>query len=308
MSRVTLEKLLDRSVRNMGGVNAVVKESTIEIIRRAYALGINVQISAGMRTYAQQNALYAQGRTTPGNIVTNARAGYSNHNFGLAVDYFLVSYDGTVGHWNITRDMNASGVADWLEVARIAKSLGFEWGGDWKSFVDYPHLQMVGGLSTAQLRTGKRPNLVSKVAQPIQVVTRPALPKVVNGKVADFQKWLNTNYNTKLEVDNSYGPLTNRAAIRALQTEMNRQYGAKLVVDGLYGPASRKANKNVKRGAKGNISRIIQGILIAKGYDPKGFDGSFGPGLDAAVRKFQKDNKLYVDGIVGPATWNALLK
>lgn len=308
MTRVTLETLLDRSVRNMGAVHAVVKESTIEMIRQAYAKGINVQISAGLRTYAEQTRLYNQGRTTPGNIVTNARAGYSNHNFGLAVDYFLVSHDGTVGIWDVSRDMNASGVADWLEVAAIAKSLGFAWGGDWKGFVDYPHLEMTGGLSTAQLRAGQRPNLVSKVAQPIQVVTRPALPKVVNGKVADFQRWLNTNYNTKLEVDNSYGPLTNRAAIRALQTEMNRQYGAKLVVDGLYGPASRKANKNVKRGAKGNITRVIQGILIAKGYDPKGFDGSFGPGLDAAVRKFQKDNKLYVDGIVGPATWNALSK
>lgn len=308
MTRVTLETLLDRSVRNMEAVHAVVKESTIEMIRRAYSLGINVQISAGMRTYAEQTRLYNQGRTTPGNIVTNARAGYSNHNFGLAVDYFLVSHDGTVGHWDINRDMNASGVADWLEVARIAKSLGFEWGGDWKSFVDYPHLQMVGGLSTAQLRAGQRPKLVSKVKNPIQVVTRPALPKVVNGGVADFQRWLNTNYNIKLEVDNSYGPLTNRAAIRALQTEMNRQYGAKLVVDGLYGPASRRANKNVKRGAKGNITKIIQGILIAKGYDPKGFDGSFGPGLDAAVRKFQKDNRLYVDGIAGPATWNVLLR
>ncbi|MFC6465455.1 peptidoglycan-binding protein [Marinilactibacillus sp. GCM10026970] len=130
---------------------------------------------------------------------------------------------------------------------------------------------------------------------------------MVNGKVADFQRWLNTNYNTKLEVDNSYGPLTNRAAIRALQTKVNRQYNAKLVINCLYGSASRRVNKNIKHRAKGNITRIIQGILTAEGCDPKGSDGSFGHGLDAAVRKFQKDNRLHVDGIVGPATWRSLL-
>lgn len=308
MSRVTLETLLDRSARNMGAVHAVVKESTIDMLTRAYKLGINVQISAGMRTYAQQTALYNQGRTTPGSIVTNAKAGYSNHNFGLAVDYFLVSEDGTVGYWDITRDMNANQVADWFEVAAIGKALGFSWGGDWTSFVDYPHLEMTGGLSTAELRAGKQPNLVSKVENPVEVVTRPTPSKEIKGGVADFQRWLNSNYNTKLEVDNAYGPLTNKAAVKALQTEMNKQYRSKLVIDGLYGPASRKANKNVERGANGNITRIIQGILIAKGYDPKGFDGSFGPGLEAAVKRFQKDNKLYVDGIVGQNTWNALLK
>lgn len=307
MARVTLEKLLERSVKNMGKVDPVVKNSTLEMIKRAYDKGINVQISAGMRTYAEQDALYAKGRTAPGNIVTKARAGYSNHNFGLAVDYFLVSHDGNVGHWDITRDMNANDVADWLEVANIAKSLGFEWGGDWKSFVDYPHLQMVGGLSTAQLRAGKRPNLVSKVKNPIKVVTKPTHKKV-SGPVADYQKWLNKNYSVDLDVDNIYGPLTNKAAIKAYQVEMNKQYGAHLKVDGIYGHDSRNTTLNVKRGARGNITRIIQGLLICKGYDVKGFDGIFGAGLEAAVKRFQKANGLYVDGIVGVNTFVALLK
>lgn len=323
MTRVTLETLLDRSVRNMGAVHSVVKESTVEIIRRAYALGINVQISAGLRDNAEQARLYNQGRTTPGNIVTNARAGYSNHNFGLAVDYFLVSNDGTVGHWDITRDMNASGVADWLEVANIAKSLGFAWGGDWTSFRDYPHIEMTGGLSTAQLRAGKRPNLVSKVKNPLQVVTRPAIPQVKPSKtntneqglaaryvgpVYNFQNWLKANYGFDIELDNAYGPLTHRAAVKALQIELNKQYNAKLVVDGLPGPATRKAYRVVKRGDTGNIVRVIQGILMSKEYDIKGFDGMFGSGLEAAVKAYQKANKLTADGIVGPMTWNALLK
>lgn len=153
-------------------------------------------------------------------------------------------------------------------------------------------------------------NLIS-VGQTIKLEATAVKPTPVPaalGEIAIFQQWLNTNYNAKLSVDNSHGPLTKKAAIKALQKEINKQYGANLVIDGSYGPASKAANLPVKRGANGNITRIIQGILIGKGYDPKGFDGSFGPGLEAAVKQFQKDNRLYVDGIVGPNTWSALLR
>jgi peptidoglycan LD-endopeptidase CwlK len=158
MTRVSLDTLIDRSVKNMGtGIHPVVKESAIEMIRRAYSEGINVQVSSGYRSAAEQNKLFAQGRRGIPNEpkVTNARGGESNHNYGLAVDYFLVSEDGSVGIWVVNQD--------WRKVAQIGKALGFEWGGDWKDFVDNPHLEMTGGLSTAQLQAGKRPNLVSRV-------------------------------------------------------------------------------------------------------------------------------------------------
>ncbi|WP_084028804.1 M15 family metallopeptidase [Bacillus sp. J33] len=155
---VQLKTLIDRSIRNMGsGVHPVVKESALEVIKRAYEEGIYVQISSGYRSFAEQNALYAQGRTKPGNVVTNAKGGQSNHNYGLAVDYFLVSDDGKRALWTVN--------AKWRRVAAIAKSLGFAWGGDWKGFVDYPHLEMMGGLSLRDLQNGKRPNLVSKVVK-----------------------------------------------------------------------------------------------------------------------------------------------
>jgi peptidoglycan LD-endopeptidase CwlK len=154
--RVSLQTLIDRSVKNMGtGIHPVVKESAIELIKRAYSEGINVQISSGYRSAAEQNALYAQGRTKPGNVVTNARAGESNHNYGLAIDYFLVSEDGNTAIWSVNQD--------WRKVAQIGKALGFAWGGDWTSFPDYPHLEMMGGLSISQLKAGKKPNLVSRV-------------------------------------------------------------------------------------------------------------------------------------------------
>lgn len=64
----------------------------------------------------------------------------------------------------------------------------------------------------------------------------------------------------------------------------------------------------LKRGSKGEYVYTLQRLLVAKGYDPKGIDGIFGPGCDKAVRQFQKDNKLVVDGYVGPKTWGALYK
>lgn len=62
----------------------------------------------------------------------------------------------------------------------------------------------------------------------------------------------------------------------------------------------------LRKGSKGEYVRKLQTELVAKGYDPKGIDGIFGPGCDKAVRQFQKDKGLVVDGCVGPKTWNAL--
>ena len=78
-------------------------------------------------------------------------------------------------------------------------------------------------------------------------------------------------------------------------------------MDGLWGPKTRAACVNVRQGAKGNLTRIIQGRLYCMGYDPNGFDGSFGPGCAAAVRAFQTARGLSADGIVGRNTWAALL-
>lgn len=117
------------------GTHQKVYDSAIELIRRAYSEDINVQISEGYRSNARQNELYAQGRTKAGNIVTNARAGQSNHNYGIAVDYFIVSHDGKKALWTVNKN--------WRRVAQIGKELGFTWGGDWKNFKDYPHLEML---------------------------------------------------------------------------------------------------------------------------------------------------------------------
>jgi peptidoglycan L-alanyl-D-glutamate endopeptidase CwlK len=138
-------------------LNPVVKKKATELIQLAAQKGIHVVITNGFRSVQEQNRLYAQGRTTPGNIVTDAKGGQSYHNYGLAVDFALETPSGNV-IWDMQYDGNKNGVPDWTEVADIAKSLGFQWGGDWAQFKDYCHLQMNFGLTIADLQKGKRPN------------------------------------------------------------------------------------------------------------------------------------------------------
>lgn len=124
--------------------------------------------------------------------------------------------------------------------------------------------------------------------------------------ISSVQSWLNNNYNTGLDVDGIYGPRTKAALVKALQTELNRQFGAGLAVDGIYGNMTAAASVCLFVGAQGNITKTLQGLLICHGYRVNGFDGIFGTNTDHAVRLFQQHNALAVDGIVGPATWNAI--
>lgn len=99
--------------------------------------GYSVEIISGSRTYVQQNALYAQGRTAPGNRVTNAPAGYSLHNFGIAFDIGIFSGGKYID--DFLNDTDCDNL--YKSLAPIGKGLGLEWGGDWQSICDYPHYQ-----------------------------------------------------------------------------------------------------------------------------------------------------------------------
>src|SRR5690348_15494967 len=78
------DKVDDRSEKNIATLHVRVQPLARKLVREAAKNGIRAVVTSGSRTYAEQNALYAQGRTKPGNIVTNARGGYSWHNFALA--------------------------------------------------------------------------------------------------------------------------------------------------------------------------------------------------------------------------------
>jgi peptidoglycan L-alanyl-D-glutamate endopeptidase CwlK len=109
-----------------------------------------------LRTFAEQDALFAQGRSKPGKVVTNAKGGQSYHNYGLAIDIVLIldkDKNGTfeTASWDVKSDFDGDKKADWMEVVQIFKRYGFEWGGDWK-FLDLPHFQKTYGKSIYELR------------------------------------------------------------------------------------------------------------------------------------------------------------
>lgn len=97
--------------------------------------------------------------------------------------------------------------------------------------------------------------------------------------------------------------------ILRLQRQLNIQFNSKLVEDGILGPKTSAALVNVKKGAKGEITKIIQEILQKRGYNigVSGVDGVFGQFTENALKAFQRDKNLVVDGIVGINTWRALL-
>ena len=102
-----------------------------------------VRVTQGLRTFAEQDALYQQGRTTPGKKVTNAKAGHSVHNYGFAVDICLI-IDGKAASWDTAKDWDNDQVADWYECVKIFAKHGWAWGGKWKTFKDLPHFEKKG--------------------------------------------------------------------------------------------------------------------------------------------------------------------
>ncbi|MDQ0973840.1 peptidoglycan L-alanyl-D-glutamate endopeptidase CwlK [Neobacillus niacini] len=144
-------------------LHPTVRDRSNQLIQQAAAKGIVMVITDDFRSAEDQDRLYEQGRTVAGNIVTNARGGESFHNFGLAID-FAIKTPSTDIIWDMQYDGNQNGIADWNEVVEMAKALGFEWGGDWSQFKDYPHLQMNFGLTLADLQNGKRPADISLTA------------------------------------------------------------------------------------------------------------------------------------------------
>lgn len=95
--------------------------------------------------------------------------------------------------------------------------------------------------------------------------------------------------------------------VRRLQQECNNQGFSKQNVDGIAGPATLAGCPTLKKGASGNITKLLQEKLVKLGYNTNGVDGIFGSGTYSAVREFQKTRGLSADGIVGQNTWRKLL-
>ena len=139
-----------------------------------------------------------------------------------------------------------------------------------------------------------------------EIISQPQ-KDVPKGNMARIQATLNERYGLNIAVDNIYGNETKKALVKGLQTELNKQYHRGLAVDGIFGTNTYNACINVRIGAEGNITYLIQAMLVCHSFDIDA-DGIFGPATKNAVKDFQLRNGLSVDGIVGKNTFNKLFK
>ena len=127
----TADRANARSERVIATLHARVQPYARALYFKAREHGLTINIISGLRSYAEQDALYAQGRTRAGKKVTNARGGYSNHNFGIAFDVGLFERNQYLGESPLYKAVGALG-----------EELGLEWGGNWRTLVDQPHFQL----------------------------------------------------------------------------------------------------------------------------------------------------------------------
>lgn len=130
-----------RSEGNIATLHPRVRPFARALIEKAGGQGIIIKVISAMRTYAEQDKLFAQGRTEPGDIVTNARGGFSNHNFGIAFDIGI--FTGSSDPEKAKTYVPESPV--YKAIGALGTELGLEWGGNWKKINDQPHFQLRPG-------------------------------------------------------------------------------------------------------------------------------------------------------------------
>lgn len=286
------------------GMNPVVRDMGKELVKQAHAAGVPVCITQGFRSIAEQDALYAKGRTAAGKVVTNAPGGYSNHNFGLAIDFALYTPSGQQVVWDQKVDYDRDGKADWAEVVAIAKKLGFAWGGDWRGFPDAPHFEYTFGLSTAQLRAGVKPPTKAGSKPAASSKSKAKTYKVVRGdtlseiseqvkvSVANLMKWngLKNGVIVPGQELKLVEPGSKPASVKKPSAEKDLvEYPGKP----LHAKAKAEDMKKI------NIERIQRAVKVP-------VTGKFDAATTKAVKAYQKRKKLEDDGIVGPTTWSSL--
>ena len=149
------------SSRKIGDLHPRVAAMAEMFVERCALAGIDVIITSTYRDHESQAELYAQGRTKPGRKVTNAKPGQSWHNWRLAFDFVPLRNGkavwGTSGNGidNDPTDDDKDDLELWQVCGEIGEQIGLEWAGRWKTFREFPHFQYTGGLTLADLQSGK---------------------------------------------------------------------------------------------------------------------------------------------------------
>lgn len=261
--------------RDIAQLHPKLQEKAEELVKLCKKNGITIKIGECFRSVKEQNDLYAQGRTKPGSIVTNAKGtSYSSqHQWGIAFDFFLdMDID---GDGKKSDDAFNNKKKTFNKVGKLAKSIGLGWGGDWKSPVDMPHVYLPDwGSTTRKLKikygtpdkfmktweVEEKPEEKPKTETPKKTTkkkysgTFPALPprgyfKVGDGyktltnfttQIKHVQKLLNWIMDESIKVDGDYGEKT-----AELCKKYQKKYG--LAIDGQFGSKSRAKAKTIKK-------------------------------------------------------------
>lgn len=253
--------------------------------------GISILFSECLRTKAEQDALYAQGRTAPGNIVTNAKGSTysSQHQWGIAIDFYLdMDVDGD-GDRKDDAFNNGTGLFE--RVGEFAKTIGLGWGGDWTGFKDRPHLYLPDWGSTTEKLRQKYGTPEAFMASWPDKAAGDATASAVNGSF-DYERTqfiMDVQEVTGSKVDGKAGQETIRNTVTV----------------------SRVKNKHH------NVVTPLERRLKALGYysgaieADQGKTPCFGSGMEAAVNAYQKNVLGYKnpDGEVtaGKKMWKSLL-
>lgn len=120
-------------MNKIDSLEPIFRAQIVVLLDELKTMGITCIVTSGRRTIAEQNALYAQGRTVPGNIVTKAQGGQSPHNFGLAADLCPMDQCGELW-WNAPDDV-------WNAMHMVGEQMGLRAGYDFKSIKDSPHYE-----------------------------------------------------------------------------------------------------------------------------------------------------------------------
>lgn len=222
--------------------------------------GIHILFSECIRTKAEQDALYAQGRTAPGNIVTNAKGSTysSQHQWGIAVDFYLdMDVDGD-GQKADDAFNNVTGLFE--RVGAIAVSIGLGWGGTWISIKDRPHLYLPdwGNTATALKREYGTP-----------------------------ENFMATWNNGGIAIDK----INETIVYERTRFIMDVQEATGSKVDGKAGKETlgNTITVSATKNRKHKVVKAIQKRLNSLGYDCGDVDGKAGAKFTAAVNKYQKE-------------------
>jgi len=127
-------------------LHPIVRDEVAQIViacDKALTGRAKIRITQGLRTFQEQNELFAMGRTKLGQKVTHAKAGQSIHNYGFAVDICLL-IDQKMVSWDTAKDWDNDKISDWFECVKIFIQNGWDWGGNWKKLKDLPHFEKRG--------------------------------------------------------------------------------------------------------------------------------------------------------------------